>query len=120
VFSSFVLPLISPIALVALVGFGREGLVHFVCYCHCIGCIGLSSPRRFVEVKNLLSLLLLDSWNPRRLSGLVDLGDLQLSCGFLPKLCGASVAISWGPPIKLCRSSQALWCLSGVYLGASN
>jgi hypothetical protein len=37
----------SPIALVALVGFGREGLVHFVCSCHCIGCIGLSSPRRF-------------------------------------------------------------------------
>jgi hypothetical protein len=41
------------------------------------------------------------------------LGDLQLSCGDLPKLCGASVAITWGPPIKLWRSSQALWCLSG-------
>jgi hypothetical protein len=34
------------IALVALVGFE-----HFVCSCHCIGCIGLSSPRRFMEVK---------------------------------------------------------------------
>jgi hypothetical protein len=28
-------------------------------------------------------------------------------------LCGALVEISWGPPIKLWRSSQALWCLSG-------
>jgi hypothetical protein len=25
------------------------------------------------------------------------------------------MAISWGPPIKLWRSSQALWCLSGFY-----
>jgi hypothetical protein len=62
-------------------------------------------------VKSLLSFLLLGSWNPRWLSGL--LGDLQLSCGDLPKLCGASVVITWGPPIKLWRSSQALWCLSG-------
>jgi hypothetical protein len=36
------------------------------------------------------SLLLLSSWNPRRLSG-----------------------VTWGPPIKLWRSSQALWCLGG-------
>jgi hypothetical protein len=50
-------------------------------------------------VKSLLSLLLLGSLNPRRLSGF--LGDLQLSCGDYPKLCGASVVISWGPPIKL-------------------
>jgi hypothetical protein len=41
------------------------------------------------------------------------LRDLQLSCGDLPKLCGAFVAITWGPPIKLWRSFQALWCLSG-------
>jgi hypothetical protein len=34
------------IALVALVGFEWEGFEH-LCSCHCIGCIGLSSPRRF-------------------------------------------------------------------------
>jgi hypothetical protein len=61
----------------------------------------------------LLSLLLWGSWNSRRLSGL--LGDLQLSCGDLSKLCGASVEISWGPSIKLWRSSQALWSLSGNF-----
>jgi hypothetical protein len=67
VFSSFVLPLIPPTALVALVGFGREGLVHFVCSCHCIGCIGLSSPRRFGgEIKKLIS-----SWVLGTLDGLV-------------------------------------------------
>jgi hypothetical protein len=43
-----------------------------LCSCHCIGCIGLSSPRRFMEVKSSLSLLPLGSWNPSRLSGLVD------------------------------------------------
>jgi hypothetical protein len=35
------------------------------------------------------------------------LGDLQLSCGDLPKLCGASVTISWEPPIELWRLPQA-------------
>jgi hypothetical protein len=35
------------IALVALVGFEWEGFEHPVCSCHCISCIGLSSPRRF-------------------------------------------------------------------------
>jgi hypothetical protein len=35
------------IALVALEGFEWEGFEHFVCPCHCIGCIGLSSPQRF-------------------------------------------------------------------------
>ena len=39
-----VLPLISSLALVASVGFEREGLGHSVCPCHCIWCIGLSSP----------------------------------------------------------------------------
>jgi hypothetical protein len=48
------------------------------------------------------------------LSGL--LGDLQLCCVDLSKLCGVFVAISWGPPIKLWRSSQALWCLDGDFL----
>jgi hypothetical protein len=81
-----------------------------LCSCHCISCIALSSPRRF-SGESLLRFLLLGSWNPRRLSGL--LGDLQLSCEDRPKLCGASVAIMWGPPIKLWRISQALWCLSG-------
>jgi hypothetical protein len=56
-----------------------------------VASIGLSSPRRFVESESLLSLLLLGSWNPRRFSGF--LGDPQLSCGDLPKLCGALVAI---------------------------
>jgi hypothetical protein len=37
------------------------------------------------------------------------LGDLQLSCGDLPKLCGALVAISWDPPIELWRLPQALY-----------
>jgi hypothetical protein len=77
--------------------------------CHCIGCIGLSSPQRFGG-ESSLSLLLLGSLNPRQLSGL--LGDLQLSCGYLPKLCGASIATSWEPSVKLWRSSQALWCLN--------
>jgi hypothetical protein len=58
------------IALVDLVGFEWEGFEYFVCSCHCIWCIGLSSPRRFVEVK-VRSLLLLGSWNPRRLCGFV-------------------------------------------------
>jgi hypothetical protein len=58
------------IALVALVWFEQEGLEH-LCSCLCISCIGLSSPRRFGG-ESLLSLLLLGSWNPRRLSGLVD------------------------------------------------
>ena len=35
----------SFLALVASVGFEREGLGHSVCPCHCIWCIGLSSPR---------------------------------------------------------------------------
>ena len=39
-----VLPLISSIAFVALVGFESEGLGHSVCPCHCIWCIDLSSP----------------------------------------------------------------------------
>jgi hypothetical protein len=37
------------------------------------------------------------------------LGDLQLSCGDLPKLCGASVVIPWEPPIELWRFPQALY-----------
>jgi hypothetical protein len=86
------------IAFVAFVGFGREGFEHFVCSCHCIWCIGLSSPRSFGS-ESSLSFLLLGSWNPRRPSGLV---------------------VTWGPPIKLWRSSQALWCLCGNYLGTSN
>jgi hypothetical protein len=66
----------------------------------------LSSPWRFVEVKILLRLLLLGSWNPRWLSGLF--GDLILSCGDLPKLCCASVVtigslqLSCGVCINLC------------------
>ena len=34
-----------PIVFVALVGFEGEGFEHLVCSCHCISCIGLSSPR---------------------------------------------------------------------------
>ena len=41
----------SFIAFVVVVGFGSEGLDHFMCSCHCISCIGLSSPRLYVEVK---------------------------------------------------------------------
>jgi hypothetical protein len=56
-----------PIALVDFVGFGREGLVHFVCSCHCIRSIGLSSPRRFGgESKKPIS-----SWVLGTLDGLV-------------------------------------------------
>ena len=46
-----VLPLIFLPSIVAPVGFEREGLGHSVCPCHCIWCIGLSSPRCYVEVK---------------------------------------------------------------------
>jgi hypothetical protein len=28
--------------------------------------------------------------------------------------------ISWGPPIKLWRSSQGLWCIRSDFLGTSN
>jgi hypothetical protein len=35
------------IAFVDLVGFWREGFDHFVCSCHCIWCISLSSTQRF-------------------------------------------------------------------------
>ena len=64
----------SSLALVALVGFGREGLGHTVCPCHCIWCIGLSSPRDTwkLQVEKLitlgclvpLSLFLLGAWAP--------------------------------------------------------
>jgi hypothetical protein len=89
-----------------------EGLDH-LCSCHYIGFIGLSTPRRFGgEIKKLIS-----SWVLGTLDGSVALWcisgycweppiklwsvpqsqwiswDLQLSCGDLPKLCGASVAI---------------------------
>ena len=92
----------------------------------CIWCIGLSFPRRFVEVK-VRGLLLLGSWNPRRLCGLVVfLGPPIKLWGFLKlcvlvvflgppiklwrflKLCEAFVAISWEPPIQLWRFPQAL------------
>jgi hypothetical protein len=77
-----------------LVGFEGEGPEH-LCSCHCIGCIDLSSPWRFVEVK-VRNLLLLGSWNPRRLSGfMVLLGDIQLSCGDLPKFYGYVVPWWW-------------------------
>ena len=49
----------SSIAFVALVGFESGGLEHFVCSCHCIWCIGLSSLRGFVvvsEVEKVVSL----------------------------------------------------------------
>jgi hypothetical protein len=89
------------------VGFGWEGLEH-LCSCHCIGCIGLSS-RRFVEVKSLWACY---SWVLGTLEGLVAsglLGDLQLSCGDLPKLSGVLVVIlgslqlSCGLCLKICE-----------------
>ena len=50
----------SSIAFVALVGFESGGLEHFVCSCHCIWCIGLSSLRGFVvvvsEVEKIVTL----------------------------------------------------------------
>jgi hypothetical protein len=120
VFSSFVLPLISPHNISCFGGIW-ERMTCALCVflpLHWLHRFEFSS--EICGSESSLSLLLLGSWNPRRLSGLVDLGDLQLSCGVLPKLYGASVAISWGPPIKLWRPSQALWCLSGDSLGASN
>ena len=73
----------------------------------CIWCIGLSFPRRFVELK-ARGLLLLGSWNPRRLCGLVVfLGPPIKLWGFL-KLCETFVAISWEPPIQLWILLQAL------------
>jgi hypothetical protein len=51
-----------------LVGFGREGFEHFVCSCHCIWYIGLSSPRRFDGESKKLS----SSWVLGTLDGLVD------------------------------------------------
>ena len=69
-----VLPLISSIAFVALVGFESEGLGHSMCPCHCIRCISLSSPRDTwkLQVEKLitlgclvpLSLFLLGAWAP--------------------------------------------------------
>ena len=48
----------SSLALVASVGFEREGLGHSVCPCHCIWCIGLSSPRDTwkLQVEKLITL----------------------------------------------------------------
>ena len=64
----------SSLALVALVGFGREGLGHSVCPCHCIWCIGLSSPRDTwkLQVEKLITLgclvplrsFILGAWAP--------------------------------------------------------
>jgi hypothetical protein len=53
-----------------LVEIESEGFEHFVCSCHCIWCIILSSPQR-LSGESLLSFLLLGSWNPRWLSFLV-------------------------------------------------
>jgi hypothetical protein len=88
------------IVFVDLVGFGREGF-EYLCSCHCIG---LSSPRRFIEVK-VRSLLLLGFWNPRRLNGalVAILGATKLNCGDCPKLCGF----------------VTLWCIGDNY-GTSN
>jgi hypothetical protein len=55
-----------------LVEFESEGFEHFMCSCHCMWCIGLSSPRIFGSESSLSFLLLLGFWNPRRLSDLVD------------------------------------------------
>ena len=41
----------SSLALVASVGFEREGLGHSVCPCNCIWCISLSCPRTLVDRK---------------------------------------------------------------------
>jgi hypothetical protein len=110
------------IALVALVRFQYEGLEH-LCSCHCIGCISLSSPRRFGgESKKLIS-----SWVLGTLDGLVDfLGSSNLVVEIFPsfvvppwRLLGASnwvvvcapilVALwIWEPPIKLWSCPQAL------------
>ena len=69
-----VLPLFFLPSITASVGFEREGLGHSVCPCHCIWCIGLSSPRDTwkVQVEKLitlgclepLSFLLLGVWTP--------------------------------------------------------
>jgi hypothetical protein len=67
--------------------------VHFVCSCHCIWCIDLSSPRRFGRWK-FVSLLLLGSWNPRGLSGLCGIYlEPPIKLWRFHNLCGAFVAI---------------------------
>ena len=40
-------------AFIALVGYESRGLEHFVCSCHCIWCISLSSLRGFVVVSEV-------------------------------------------------------------------
>src|SRR3954471_9995297 len=86
--------LIPPQAFVALVEFGREGFEHYLCSCHCIWCISLSSPRR-VWFELLIGAC--PSWVLGPLDGFVALvalwpfvafvGSLQLSCREVPQPC---------------------------------
>ena len=110
---SFLLFLSYPsIAFVVVVGFGREGLVHFDCSCHCIWCIGLSSPRRigwckleaYSWVLGPPSLLFPEvvpgaCYSQKLFPELVTPGSCSRSLRLL-------VATTWEPPIKLWRLPQ--------------
>ena len=89
--------LIPPIAFVALLEFGSEGLGHLSgVLCHCIRCIGLSSLRCFGLV-GVREFYLLGSWNPRRL---VDLSGgvafVALSPLWRSSLCGVVAFVECG------------------------
>jgi hypothetical protein len=55
----------------------------------------------------VVSLLLLGSWNPRRLCGLCGVLGAPIRLWRFLKLCEAFVAITWEPPIKLWSLPQA-------------
>ena len=83
-FSSLFFLSYSPQSTCCLVGISSEGFEHFFS-CHCVWCIGLLSPRRFVDVK-IVSLLLLGHWT---LDGVVViLGASNSVVDACPKLSG--------------------------------
>ena len=89
---SFVLPLLFPHKHLLLCWNLRVKDLSTCALAICIGCIGLLSPRGFVEVK-VCELVTLGSLT---LDGCGVLGSLQLSCGCVPQDCGDLESLQLG------------------------
>src|SRR3954462_6936895 len=96
-------------------GFESGGLEHFVCSCHCIWCIGLSSLRGFVvvsEVENIVTLECIGTLE------LVFLSAYELYSLFFLRHRRSRAWSSWLRwPLEACGcGAQSLWCkASGRY-----
>ena len=113
--------LVPPIALVSFVEFGREGFEHYLCSCHCIWCIGLSSLWRIWfelligacpswvlgTLDVFVALVALWPWWHLLRPFVAFVGSLQLSCGEVPQPCerfrlpptSAPIVEAWIDPI---------------------